>query len=59
MFIGLLSVLNNPLCQARLTLLHTDFNESVFYPFTVSVNKYGESYILLMIHLLKHVFQIK
>ena len=31
------------MCQARLTLVNTTINETLFYPFTVSVNKCGGS----------------
>ena len=35
--------LNNQPCQARLTLVNTNSDETLSYSFTVSVNKCGES----------------
>ena len=35
--------LNNRPCQARLTLVNSGFNETLFYPFTVSFIKCGGS----------------
>ena len=34
--------LNNQPCQARAPVVNINCNETPFYPFTVSVNKYGE-----------------
>ena len=36
--------LNNQPCQARPTLVEINCNETLLYPFTVSVNKCGGSY---------------
>ena len=35
--------LNNRPCQAKPTIVNSSFNEALFYPFTVSVNKCGGS----------------
>ena len=35
--------LNNEPCHARPTLVNINFDETCFYPFTVSVNKFGGS----------------
>ena len=35
--------LNNHPCQAKPTLVYKNSDETLFYPFTVSVNKCGES----------------
>ena len=35
--------LNNRSCQARPTLVNSGINETLFHPFTVSVNKCGGS----------------
>ena len=49
--------LNNRPCQARL-LVNIHSNKSLYYPVTVSVNVV-EVVILLIIHMLEYVFQIK
>ena len=49
--------LNNRPCQARL-LVNIHSNKSLYYPVTVSVNLV-EVVILLIIHMLEYVFQIK
>ena len=52
--------INNQPCHPRPTL-DINSNETLFYPFTLSVNKTSvvEFVTLLMIHMLKSVFQIK
>ena len=35
--------LNNHLCQARPALINLNSDETLFYPFTISVNKCGGS----------------
>ena len=35
--------LNNRSCQARPKLVNINSNEPLYYPFTVSVNKFGRS----------------
>ena len=49
--------LNNQSCQARPTLVDIKSNDTLFYPFTVSVNKCCES--CNTIYILKCLFQIK
>ena len=49
--------LSNQPCQTRPTLFDINSNDTLFYQFTVSVNKYCES--CNMIYMLKFLFQIK
>ena len=51
------ATLNNQPCHARPTFVDMNSNETFFYPFTVSVNKCGRSFRLI-IHMFKCVFQI-
>ena len=38
---GNITFLNNQTCQAKITLVNINSNESLLYPFIVSVNKWG------------------
>ena len=50
--------LDNQPCQVRTPLVDNNYNETLFYSFTVSANKCGGSCNISMIHMLDHVFQI-
>ena len=49
--------LNNHLCQARVTPVNINTDETLFYPFTVK--KCGGIVTLLMNHMLVFLFQIE
>ena len=51
--------LNKRPCQVRPTLVDISSNESLYYSFTVSVNKCGRSGNTMMIHMLEFLFRIK
>ena len=51
--------LSNRPCQAWPTLVDTNSDEILFYPFNVSVNKCGGSCNLYLIHMLEDVSPIK
>ena len=50
--------LDNQPCQVRTPLVDNNYNETIFYSFTVSANKCGGSCNISMIHMFDHVFQI-